>query len=213
MAKVLQMVVPTTRKAAGIDPLQTAIAATAFTKDLVSNLQFPPATIAVSVLLDILETIQSIRTNRAGCDRLARRAAKIMCDIDENMRGRWENAPETLISNLYMLESILMSISDFIGKLADLKWIDGLLRKNSIEDALGKFGTMLDEAAQSFQMATLIDIHYAIRPRQLMSGRHSKPRASRTRSSSRAPAPAPAPRRAPGQVRVRIGICVSWGSC
>ncbi|KAH7905878.1 hypothetical protein BJ138DRAFT_1226523, partial [Hygrophoropsis aurantiaca] len=156
----------TTRKAVGVDPLQAAIAATAFTKDLMSTLQFPPATVAVSILLVILETIQSIQTNRAGCDRLARRAAKILCDIDEQMRGRWESAPEMLIRNLQKFEGTLRLINDFMRKLADSKWSDRFLRKSSIEDALCEFSTMLDEAAQSFQMATLIDIHYAVSSKQ-----------------------------------------------
>lgn len=41
-----------------IDPLQAAITTTAFTRDLMATLQFPPVTAAVSVLLLILETIQ-----------------------------------------------------------------------------------------------------------------------------------------------------------
>jgi hypothetical protein len=41
-----------------IDPLQAAITTTAFARDLMATLQFPPVTAAVSVLLLILETIQ-----------------------------------------------------------------------------------------------------------------------------------------------------------
>lgn len=41
-----------------VDPLQAAITTTAFARDLVSTLQFPPATAAISVLLLIFETIQ-----------------------------------------------------------------------------------------------------------------------------------------------------------
>lgn len=44
-----------------IDPLQAAITTTAFTRDLLATLQFPPVTAAVSVLLLILETIQVSR--------------------------------------------------------------------------------------------------------------------------------------------------------
>lgn len=64
-------------------------------------------------------------------------------------------------------------------KLADSKWSDRFLRKNSIEDALADYTRLMDEAAQSFQvglvlscthlvlivtmqLATLIDLHYTI---------------------------------------------------
>ncbi|KAH7921126.1 hypothetical protein BV22DRAFT_1132533 [Leucogyrophana mollusca] len=156
-------------KAIAVDPLQAAVSTTAFTRDLMSTLNFPPATAAISILLVILETIQSIQTNRAGCDRLARRAAKILCDIDEQMRDRWDNAPALLLRNLKKFEETLNVIHDFMRKLADSKWRDRFLRKSSIEGALSEFSTMLDEAAQSFQLATLIDIHYAVNTLQVAS--------------------------------------------
>ncbi|KAG0707229.1 hypothetical protein DFH29DRAFT_823835 [Suillus ampliporus] len=145
-----------------VDPLQAAITTTAFARDLLATLQFPPATAAVSALLLILQTIQSIQVNRSGCDRLARRAAQILVDIDEQMRGRYHEAPEMLLRNLDKFESTLVSIHQFMRKLADSKWSDRFLRKSSIDDALLEYMRMLDEAAQSFQLATLINIHLAV---------------------------------------------------
>lgn len=146
----------------GIDPLQAAITTTAFTRDLMATMQFPPATAAVSVLLLILQTIQSIQVNKSGCDRLARRAAQILIDIDEQMRGRYHEAPEALLRNLDRFESTLISIHQFMRNLADSKWSDRFLRKSSIDDALVEYMRMLDEAAQAFQLATLINIHLAV---------------------------------------------------
>ncbi|KIJ18169.1 hypothetical protein PAXINDRAFT_154070 [Paxillus involutus ATCC 200175] len=145
-----------------VDPLQAAITTTAFARDLVSTLQFPPATAAISVLLLIFETIQSIQTNRAGCDRLARRAAQILVDIDNQMRGRWDSAPELLIRNLQKFEGTLRLVYEFMRKLADSKWSDRFLRKNSIEDSLCEYTRLMEEAAQSFQLTTLIDLHYTV---------------------------------------------------
>ncbi|KAG1865953.1 hypothetical protein F4604DRAFT_1585898 [Suillus subluteus] len=143
-----------------VDPLQAAIATTAFARDLMTTMQFPPAAAAVSVLLLILKTIQAI--NKSGCDRLARRAAQILIDINEQMRGRYHDAPEALLRNLDRFESTLISIHQFMRKLADLKWSDRFLRKSSIDDALVEYMRMLDEAAQAFQLATLINIHLAV---------------------------------------------------
>ncbi|KAG2352208.1 hypothetical protein BDR07DRAFT_1616021 [Suillus spraguei] len=145
-----------------IDPLQAAISTTAFARDLMATMQFPPATAAVSVLLLILQTIQEIQVNRSSCDRLARRAAQILIDIEEQMRGRYHEAPEALLRNLDKFESTLTSIHQFMRKLADSKWSDRFLRKSSIDDALVEYMRMLDEAAQAFQLATLINIHLAV---------------------------------------------------
>lgn len=145
-----------------IDPLQAAITTTALARDLSATMQFPPATAALSVLLLILQTIQNIQVNRSGCDRLARRAAQILIDIEEQMRGRYHEAPEALLRNLDRFESTLTSIHQFMRKLADSKWSDRFLRKSSIDDALVEYMRMLDEAAQAFQLATLINIHLAV---------------------------------------------------
>lgn len=45
-------------KVSCVDPLQMAISTTAFARDLLSTLQFPPAVAAVSIVLLMLETVQ-----------------------------------------------------------------------------------------------------------------------------------------------------------
>lgn len=42
--------------------------------------------------------------NKAGCIALARRAAQILVDIDHQMKGRWDSAPERLVQNLQKFE-------------------------------------------------------------------------------------------------------------
>ncbi|KAG6374029.1 hypothetical protein JVT61DRAFT_4667 [Boletus reticuloceps] len=162
-------------KVCAVDPLQVAVSATALAKDLLTTLQFPPAIAAVSIVLLMLETVQvsvmekrvlttvqNIQTNKAGCISLARRAAQILVDIDHQMRGRWDSAPERLVQSLQKFEGTLKLIHDFMKRLADSKWSDRFLRKNAIEDALAKYTMLLDDATQSFQLATLIDLHYTV---------------------------------------------------
>ena len=48
--------------------------------------------------------MQNIQTNKARCIALARRAAQILVDIDHQMRGRWDSAPERLVQNLHKFE-------------------------------------------------------------------------------------------------------------
>ena len=46
----------------------------------------------------------------------------------------------------------LKLIHEFMKRLADSKWSDRFLRKNSIEDALAQYTRLMDDAAQSFQV-------------------------------------------------------------
>ncbi|KAF8890621.1 hypothetical protein BD779DRAFT_1516063 [Infundibulicybe gibba] len=144
------------------DALHLAISAATLTKELSNLAQFPPATAAVSVILLIFETIQGVQNNKVACLQLARRCARILLDINEQMEGRWNTAPPSLLKNLEKFEQTLTSIHAFMKVEAEVKWRGRFLRKISIENALVDYNSQLDDAWQSFQIATLINIHHAV---------------------------------------------------
>ncbi|KAG6859780.1 hypothetical protein C0995_004154 [Termitomyces sp. Mi166 len=80
--------------------------ATALTKELSNMSFFPPATAAVSIVLLILETVQSVQNNKELCFRLVRRCARILLHINEQMEGRWDTVPPTLITNLEKFQDL-----------------------------------------------------------------------------------------------------------
>lgn len=45
-----------------------------------------------------------MQTNRADCYRLARRCLSLLVDIKDQLEGRWERAPDTLLKNVKRLE-------------------------------------------------------------------------------------------------------------
>ena len=47
-------------------------------------------------------------------------------------------------------------VYEFMRRLADSKWSDRFLRKNSIEEALAEYTRLMDEAAQSFQVCLVL---------------------------------------------------------
>ncbi|KAI0351618.1 hypothetical protein OH77DRAFT_1429437 [Trametes cingulata] len=125
-------------------------------------MQFPPAQAAAGVLLLVFETIQKVEANRDGCYRLAERCLAILMDIRDHMMDRWDSAPPSLIKALSKFEGTLQSIHDFMKQEAQLKWSVRLMRKASVELALKQYHAALDDAARSFQIATLINIHLAV---------------------------------------------------
>jgi len=50
----------------------------------------------------------------------------------------------------------LRLIYEFTRRLADSKWSDRFLRKDSIEIALAEYTRLMDEAAQSFQVGLVL---------------------------------------------------------
>ncbi|KAI0944487.1 hypothetical protein AcW1_002181 [Taiwanofungus camphoratus] len=149
--------------------LSTAIATTAITQELATLLQFPPVSAAASLLQKIFQTIQTIQTNRDDCYHLARRCLSLLLDIRDQMDGRWDDAPQSLIKALKKFEQTLESINEYMRNEAAIKWRSRLLRKNAIENALVQYNSALDDAARSFQIATLVNIHYAVGDRSTSS--------------------------------------------
>ncbi|KAG6812613.1 hypothetical protein H0H92_001832 [Tricholoma furcatifolium] len=118
------------------DVLSVATAAAASTKELSNMSCIPPAAAAVSIALLILQTVQ--------------------------MDGKWDSAPPTLLRNLEKFRKTLSSIHEFMTALSDITWMRRFMKKATIDNAIQDYSGQLDDAAQSFQIATLIDIHYAV---------------------------------------------------
>ncbi|KAL5478678.1 hypothetical protein ACEPAI_1955 [Sanghuangporus weigelae] len=144
------------------DALAAATSIASIVAHVSDMLQFIPARAAASVILVILKTVQEIDNNKVTVYKLARRSAKILVDLKIRMTGRWETAPKTLIENIRDYEEVLVCIRDFMQELTKIGRFSRLLRKGSIESALSDFHELLDEAERTFQMASLVEIHYTV---------------------------------------------------
>ncbi|KAI0087609.1 hypothetical protein BDY19DRAFT_892908 [Irpex rosettiformis] len=125
-------------------------------------LHFPPARVATGILLSIFQIIQDLQSNRDECYRLARRCLKLLTDLRDAMSGHWEDSPESLLKSITKFEGVLQTIHDDLKKEAEQKWHSRLMRKNTIQTALGEYNVLVDDAARSFQITTLIHLHHAI---------------------------------------------------
>ncbi|KAF7320918.1 hypothetical protein HMN09_00178500 [Mycena chlorophos] len=157
-----------TKELRGTDTvLQVAVSVTSLASDLSNMSCFPPAAALVAVVLVVVKLAQAravldVNTNKEGCRRLARRCARIALDINDQMLGRWETAPPSLLKNLARLQKTVEAIQAFMKQAADASWKKRLLKKMSIESALTNYNESLEDAARAFQMSTLIEIHYAV---------------------------------------------------
>ncbi|KAL5498101.1 hypothetical protein ACEPAH_2231 [Sanghuangporus vaninii] len=144
------------------DALVAATSIASIVAHISDMLQFIPARAAASVILVILKTVQEIDNNKVAVYKLARRSAKILVDLKVRMIGRWETAPKALIENIRDYEKVLVCIRDFMQELTKVGRFSRLLRKGSIEAALSDFHELLDEAERTFQITSLVEIHYTV---------------------------------------------------
>ncbi|KZT05217.1 uncharacterized protein LAESUDRAFT_813601 [Laetiporus sulphureus 93-53] len=142
--------------------LYLAVSTTTATQQLASVVRFALVSVPATILLRIFQTIQSVQRNKSECYRLANRCLALLVDISEHMDDRWDSAPPSLAKALNKFEKTLQSIYDFLTNIAGAKWHVRLFRKGFIEDTLADFHVLLDDAARSFQIATLINIHYSV---------------------------------------------------
>ncbi|KAI0028953.1 hypothetical protein K488DRAFT_57492, partial [Vararia minispora EC-137] len=105
---------------------------------------------------------QEVKANKAECARLAYRASRMLLDLGRRMEGKWDNAPAALLENVQEFERTLVHIRDFMTTASEEKWIRRFLAKGNFQDAVNDFSTQLDTAAQAFQLASLIEIHYMV---------------------------------------------------
>ncbi|KAI0270395.1 hypothetical protein BC834DRAFT_967197 [Gloeopeniophorella convolvens] len=150
------------RRSTGNNALDWMVATAKMAADVTSMLQFPPTAAAASIVLTILKTIADIKINQLECFRLARRTARLLTDLGRRMKGKWEDAPESLLENIRDFEITLLSIQDFMLKASQTKWISRFVGKTGIEDSLMHYEQLLEDAAMSFQVSSLIEIHYAL---------------------------------------------------
>lgn len=145
--------------------LNAALAASLIAKEVGDS--FPPAAAAAGVLFLIFDTIKHLQTNQTQCYRLAKRSLDLLVQIKEQMEGRMDTAPPSLLKNLEKFEKTLTSIHEKMRTYIEKSWKSRLLKKGDIEKAIEEFNAQLNDAARSFQISTLINIHYAIGDRTL----------------------------------------------
>jgi hypothetical protein len=194
-ASPLRLSTGTVRKhLSGDNVLHLAWTTAAITRELGDLCQFPPVSAAATLLLVVFDTIQvcalllemihdkprtkcwshhssqSLQRNKTACIKLARRAASILLDIRDQVRGRWEDAPPSLKRNIRKFEeyvvlsgriirvirsqlfSVLIGISEHMKAESSGKWHQRIIRRSSTEEALSDFSQQLDDAARSFQV-------------------------------------------------------------
>ncbi|KAK2462508.1 hypothetical protein APHAL10511_005478 [Amanita phalloides] len=152
------------------DVIGAVVATSALAKELSNLSMFPPIVATASVLLLILQTVQSIEKNKDACSNLVHRCAQVLLDLNDIMKEKWDTASPSLLRNLAKYTETVEEIYKFMKAQASEKWAKRLFKKASIEVALADFDKKLSDATQMFQIALLIDIGHNV-----LSGKKQAP--------------------------------------
>ncbi|GJE95773.1 NADAR family protein [Phanerochaete sordida] len=144
------------------DALSIAVAAAAASKELTALLSFPPISAASALLLEIFKTIQDLHHNQSECLRLGQRCVTLLADVKDAMGARGGEPPDSLKRNISKFTRSLEELRDDMRADSQGKWHERLLRKSIMEAKLSHYNSMVDDAARSFQIVTLIHIHRAV---------------------------------------------------
>lgn len=142
--------------------LAIGTAVTRATKDLASLLPFPPITVAATVLLEVFTTTQALHSQQEDCLRLAQRCIALLADVKGAMETRGGEPPEPLKQSIAKFTRTLESLRDDMRSDACGSWTGRFLRKSTMETKIAQYNDMIDDAARSFQIVTLIHIYRAV---------------------------------------------------
>ncbi|VDB88484.1 unnamed protein product [Peniophora sp. CBMAI 1063] len=150
------------RTTTGHTGLDMAIQITSMSATLSQLIPIPALSIATSTVLAIIDVVAEVKTNKTECARLAWRASQMLLQLARQMEGKWDTAPSALVGNIQDFEQTLTVIREFMATASDASWLKRLVGKSTIEDNMRDMNIRLDAAAQSFQIASLIEIHHAL---------------------------------------------------
>ncbi|KZV65276.1 hypothetical protein PENSPDRAFT_655938 [Peniophora sp. CONT] len=150
------------RRTTGHTGLDMAVQITSMSATISQLVPIPALSIATSTILAIIDIVAEVKANKAECTRLAWRSSRMLIELARHMEGKWATAPPALASNIREFEQTLSVIHEFMSSASDASWLKRLMGKSTIEDNILDMNLRLDAAAQSFQIASLIEIHHAL---------------------------------------------------
>ncbi|KAI0041016.1 hypothetical protein FA95DRAFT_784303 [Auriscalpium vulgare] len=147
-------------------PGDSIVDAAASIGDLASKvMQFAPVpalSVAADLVVCILNTYMQVKELRERSLKFARRAASALIDLGQCMEDKWDLAPQALLDSVAKFQQALASIRDFMNEIASFSWVSRWRSRRYISGTLDEFEGRLDDAARSFQVASLITIQCAL---------------------------------------------------
>ncbi|KAJ7824206.1 hypothetical protein B0H14DRAFT_3874951 [Mycena olivaceomarginata] len=138
-----------------------ALAATRLTLSAIqaSTDAFPPLKSSVSVVLVIMELSQRAKSNKKGCEHIAKRSAQLVQDIWRQTKDFGVVLPEEVERSVVDIENLFKEIESFFGGLETEKAWERFIRQDLRKNQVAEYGRLLDEAMMQFSVNLELSIH------------------------------------------------------
>ncbi|KAJ7768741.1 hypothetical protein B0H14DRAFT_3894980 [Mycena olivaceomarginata] len=138
-----------------------ALAATRLTLNAIqaSTDTFPPLKSSVSVVLVIMELSQRAKSNKKGCEHIARRSAQLVQDIWRQTKDFGVVLPEEVERTVVDIENLFKEIGSFFRELETEKAWERFVRQDLHKNQVAEYGRLLDEAMMQFSVNLELSIH------------------------------------------------------
>ncbi|KAI0039812.1 hypothetical protein FA95DRAFT_1612278 [Auriscalpium vulgare] len=114
----------------------------------------PAVSAAATALISVLDAYTRVQANRDRCFRLAERAFTILCQLEEAMEDKWDDAPPALLNNVVKFENVLLSLRDAMKQIASASVTRRILSGSKFSGLLDDHERRLQDMQVSFQART-----------------------------------------------------------
>ncbi|KAI0038841.1 hypothetical protein FA95DRAFT_1136333 [Auriscalpium vulgare] len=85
-----------------------------------------------------------------------------MCELQEAMEGKWDDAPQTLLDNVVKFEGVLLSLRDAMKQIASASVARRILSGSKFSGLLDDHERRLQDMQASFQITSMVAVHYKL---------------------------------------------------
>ncbi|KAJ7127073.1 hypothetical protein C8R44DRAFT_979770 [Mycena epipterygia] len=120
---------------------------------------FPPLKSVVSAVIVVLELSEKVKSNKKGCEHIAKRSAQLVQDILRQTKDFDVALPVEVEKSVVQIEKLFKEIKKFFKGLKKENLWERFARQDENKSKVEEYGRLLDEAILLFSFNLDLGIH------------------------------------------------------
>ncbi|KAJ6541250.1 GMC oxidoreductase-domain-containing protein [Mycena vulgaris] len=120
---------------------------------------FPPLKSAVSAVIVVLELSEKAKSNKKGCEHIAKRSAQLVQDIWRQTKDFNVALPAEVENSFVQIEKLFKEIEEFFEALKKENFLERFARQDRNKSQVEEYGRLLDEAMSHFSINLELATH------------------------------------------------------
>ncbi|KAI9454769.1 hypothetical protein BJY52DRAFT_706513 [Lactarius psammicola] len=131
--------------------------------DLKDALYTPTLTRIITLSANIMEAAEAFKTNKDSCLRLARLIADCVSRVRTILHDRWDPPPYGIKAPLDQLESLLLTISNWMHSLSQARFLTQILKRIQVGRKIEEFKSSLIDCISVLQDSIFEEVRRTLR--------------------------------------------------